>query len=194
MIAVIDDNLFWWATAEEPFRNPTFYGWGLDPLVYIAREYAPLPQRMGAYVAYAKAVPGAVEQIRSNLRTPLPRSYIRIGHISAGGLASFNEKDVPSVFAPVDDAGLQEEFRAANAGAVKAMKELDAWYTQQEASATEDFALGPKKFAAMLRATYGIDVSLPRLKEIARRDLERNLVSMRKPAVLSCRARRSRRV
>ena len=86
---------------------------------------------------------------------------------------------MPTVFAPVDDARLQEEFRAANAGAVKAMKELDAWFTQQEASATEDFALGPKKFAAMLHATYGIDVSLPRLKEIARRDLERNLVAMR---------------
>jgi hypothetical protein len=179
VIAVIDDDLFWWATAEEPFRNPTFYSWGLDPLVYIAREYAPLPQRLRAYVAYAKAVPAAVEQIRGNLRTPLPRSYIRIGHIVAGGLVSFYEKDVPTVFAPVDDARLQEDFRAANASAVKAMKELDVWFAQQEARGTEDFALGPKKFAAMLHATYGIDVSLPRLKEIARRDLERNLVAMR---------------
>ena len=32
VIAVIDDDLFWWATAEAPFRNPTFYSWGLDPL------------------------------------------------------------------------------------------------------------------------------------------------------------------
>ena len=179
VIAVIDDDLFWWETAKSPFRNPTFYSWGLDPLVYIAREYAPLAQRMRAYVAYAKAVPLAVAQIRSNLRTPLPRSYVRIGHISAGGLASFYESDVPAVFAQVDDARLQEEFRAANAGAVKAMKELDAWFTQEEASATEDFALGPKKFAAMLHATYGIDVSLPRLKEIAQRDLERNLSALR---------------
>jgi hypothetical protein len=179
VIAVIDDDLFWWETAESPFRNPTFYGGGLDPQVYIAREYAPLAQRMRAYVAYAKAVPLAVEQIRSNLRRPLPRSYIRIGHISAGGLASFYESDVPAAFAPVDDARLQEEFHAANAGAVKAMKELDAWFTQKEASATEDFALGPKRFAAMLHATYRIDVSLPRLKDIAQRDLERNLAAMR---------------
>lgn len=85
VIAAIDDDLFWWATAEQPFRNPTFYSWGLDPLVYIAREYAPLAQRMRAYVAYATAVPAAVDQIRSNLRTPLPRSYIRNGHITAGG-------------------------------------------------------------------------------------------------------------
>lgn len=178
VIAVIDDDLFWWETAESPFRNPTFYAWGLDPLVYIAREYAPLTQRMKAYVAYAKAVPLAVQQIRNNLRTPLPRSYVRIGHISAGGLASFYENDVPAVFVSVDDARLQEEFRIANAQAIKAVKELDAWFTQQEASATEDFALGPKKFAAMLHATYRIEVSLPHLKEIAQSDLDRNLSAL----------------
>ncbi len=179
LFAVIDDDLFWLETAQWPFRSPTFYSWGLNPEVYVARDYAPLAQRMRAYVAYARAIPRAVEQIRANLRTPLPRSYVRIGHIRAGGLAAFYEEDVPGIFASVQDHHLQEEFRTANAGAIKAMKELDAWFTQQEASATEDFALGPQRFAAMLRATDRIDVPLARLKEIAERDLERNLAALR---------------
>src|SRR5262249_740745 len=152
---------------------------GLDPEVYIKREYAPLAQRMQAYIAYANAVPRAVEQIRINLRTPLPRSYVRIGHIGFGGLASLYEDDVPAIFASVADPQLQVKFRAANDGAIKAMKALDAWLMQQEAGATESFPLGPEKFTAMLRATEGIDVPLPRLKEIAERDLERNLAAMR---------------
>ena len=179
VMAVIERDLFWLETAEWPSRSPTFYSWGLDPQVYITREYAPLAQRLRAYIAYAKAVPRAVEQIRANLRTPLPRSYVRIGHISAGGLASLYEKDVPAIFASVDDPQLQAKFRAANDGAIKAMKALDTWFTQQEADATEDFALGPERFAAMLRATEHIDVPLSRLKEIAERDLERNLAAMR---------------
>jgi len=179
VIAVIDRDLFWLETAEWPSRSPTFYGGGLDPEVYITREYAPLAQRMRAYIAYARAIPRAVEQIRGNLRTPLPRSYVGFGHISAGGLASLYEKDVPGIFASVQDPQLQEEFRAANHGAIKAMKALDAWYTQQEANATENFALGAGKFTTMLRATEKIDVPLPRLREIAERDLERNLAALR---------------
>ena len=43
LVAFIDRDLFWLETAEWPFRDPTFYSDRLDPNVYIAREYAPLP-------------------------------------------------------------------------------------------------------------------------------------------------------
>ena len=179
LVAAIDADLFWLETAADPFRNPDFYSWSLDPDVYIAREYAPLAVRMRAYIAYAKNIPRAAAQIRANLRTPLPKSFVRIGHIRAGGLASFYESGVPAVFAAVDDAALQAEFRAANAGAVKAMRELDAWFTRQEASATDAFALGPAKFATMLRASERIEVPLVRLEAVAHQDLERNLDALR---------------
>ena len=179
IVATIDGDLFWRETADWPSRSPDFYGWGLDPQVYLARDYAPLAQRLRAYIAYAKAIPRAVEQVRSNLRTPLPRSYVRVGRIAAGGLASLYQNDVPTIFVSVDDARLQQELRATNGAAIKAMKALDAWFAQQEATATDSFALGPEKFAAMLRITERIDVPLPRLKEIAERDLARNLAAMR---------------
>ena len=179
VIAVIDSDLFWLETSQEPFRSPTYYLWALSPDIYVSREYAPLPQRMRAYIAYAKGIPRAARQIQANLRTPLPRSYVRIGRIGAGGLATFYEKEVPTIFQSVQDPKLHKDFRRANAGAIRAMKELDAWFSRQEAAATEDFALGPKKFAEMLHATDRIDVPLPRLKEIAERDLDRNLTALR---------------
>ncbi|TMH08089.1 MAG: DUF885 domain-containing protein [Betaproteobacteria bacterium] len=177
--AAIERDLFWRESAEWPFVSPGFYGWPLDPNVYVSREYAPLEQRMRAYILYAKAIPTATLQIRLNLRTPLPRTYVQLGHIMFGGLASYYESDVPPVFAEVKDAPLQEEFRAANAGAIKAMKELDAWFTQQEAGATDKFALGPEKFSEMLRKTEQVDIPLSRLKEIGERDLDRNLTALR---------------
>ena len=179
LIADIDGDLFWLEDAERPWLNPGFYGFAMDPGVYLNREYAPLDQRMRAYTAYARALPAAAAHVRENLRTPLPRTYVQLGHIIFGGLASFIEKDVPAVFATVNDAKLREEFSAANPGAAKAMRELDAWFMSQEASATEGFAIGPDKFTKMLRATEQVDVPLARLKEMGERDLERNLAALR---------------
>ncbi len=174
LLAVIDNDLFWLESAEWPYRNPYFYAEAIDPDVYVSRAYAPLDQRLRAYTTYAKALPAVLDQIRKNLRTPLPRTYVDIGRISFGGLVSFYEKDVPAVFESVDDQTLQKEFREANAAAAKAMKELDAWFQSQEATATDRFALGAEKFSEMLRATERVSVRLDELETAGRRDLERN--------------------
>jgi uncharacterized protein (DUF885 family) len=179
LVARIDNDLFWMESVEWPYRNPYFYADALDPDVYVSREYAPLPERLRAYTNYAKNVPAAVEQLRSNLRTPIPRTWVQIGRTTLGGLATFYEKDVASVFASVTDQQLQAEFRTANEAAVKAMKDLDSWLQSQEQSATTNFALGPDRFREMLRATERVDVPLDQLKETGQRDMERNLAALK---------------
>lgn len=179
VIARIDRDLFWLEAADWPHRSPRYYSGALDPDVYVTREYAPLPERMRAYVRYANAIPRAAEQIRRNLRTPLPRTYIDIGQTTFGGLATFFENDVPGIFADVRDARLQAEFRAANEAAVAAMKALDDWLEAQRPEATEDFALGAELFRAMLWASERVDVSLEELEQAGRADLERNLDALR---------------
>jgi len=178
-VAVIDGRLFWLASAEWPFRNPFYCTDSLHPNVYVSREYAPLEQRLKAYTAYARAVPAAMKQIRENLRTPLPKPYVEMGRTTFGGLASYYEKDVPTVFAKVQDSQLQTEFRAANQGAIKAAKELDAWFASQSASATDSFAIGADRFQEMLRATEAVNLPLERLGQIGREDLNRNLTALR---------------
>src|SRR4030095_858843 len=101
--AVIDADLFWLESAEWPFRCPQFYAESIDPDVYVSRNYAPLEQRIVAYTHYAKTVPAVLDEIKKNLRTPLPRTFINIGHTTFGGLVSFYEKDVPAIFASVKD-------------------------------------------------------------------------------------------
>ena len=179
LIAQIAKDLFWLETAESPFRNPTFYSGTLDPNVYVTREYAPLETRMRAYLKYLDGIPAAARQVRQNLRTPLPRSYVEIGITAFGGLASYYENDVPGVFAPVKDSTLQEEFRNKTATATTAMRELVEWLESLRAGATEAFALGPDKFLKMLRDTEQVEISLDRLEQIGREDLERNVQSLR---------------
>jgi hypothetical protein len=179
LLTVIEGDLFWSESAEQPYRNPAFYRGALDPNVYVSRPYASPEVRLRAYTLYAKAIPVAVEQIKKNLRTPLPRTYVDIGKVISGGLASYYEDDVPAVFGEVKDESLQLDFRAANQAAIKAMKELDSWFDEQRPAATENFALGPKLFAEMLHATERVDVPLDELEKTGRQDLERNLVALR---------------
>jgi hypothetical protein len=177
--SVIDADLFWIESAEWPFRCPQYYADSIDPDVYVSREYAPLDQRLKAYTAYAKAIPTAVEQIRKNLRTPLPKTFVDIGHTTFGGLISFYQKDVPAIFASVKDAQLQKDFTAANDGAIKAMKEIDEWFKSQTPTANDNFALGAVKFSEMLKATERVDVPLEELAQIGRKDLARNLAALK---------------
>ncbi len=178
LLAVIDGSLFWLDSAKWPFRNPYFYGDALDPNVYLTREYAPPATRLRAYIDYAKAIPHAAEQIRNNLHPPLPRTYIEIGRTIFGGLASYYEKGVPAAFASVNDPQLQKEFRAANRGAIKAMKGLTSWLTSQGAGSSDGFALGPGRFREMLWMTERVNVPLDQLEKVGREDLERNRTAL----------------
>ena len=109
----IDADLFWMESAEWPFRSPQFYADGIDPDVYGSREYAPLDQRRKADTAYAKAMPTELEQIRKNVRTPMPKTCGNIGHTTYGGLIAVYEKEVTAIVAAVKDDQL--DFRKLTA-------------------------------------------------------------------------------
>ncbi|MEM7231696.1 MAG: DUF885 domain-containing protein [Planctomycetota bacterium] len=206
VVARIDRDLFWLETAEWPFRCPAYYfDWmcdSLDPMVYLSRPYAPLEDRLRAFTKYAKAVPTAAQQIRENLRTPMPKTYVKLGIAAFGGLADFFENDVPAVFEEVrtatarsgkgggknakaakataeQPADLWGEFEVANAAARDAMRELETWLKTLEATATDDFALGSDVFRQMVESTEGVELSLDRIEAAGEEDLARNLEALR---------------
>lgn len=175
LVAICRRDLFWLTTADSPHTNPYWYADAIDPDVYVSRNYAPLPERVDAYVRYAQAVPTAIAQIKANLSGPLPKPMIEIGKIVIGGLADFYEQDIPKVFAPALTGGRAKEFANANAAAIRAVRDFAAWLGKREATASETgYALGPDKFIAMVRETEGVDITLPELEAIGQRDLARN--------------------
>jgi uncharacterized protein DUF885 len=180
LIAVIDRDLFWNERADLPHRNPEFYTGALDPNVYLAREYAPLAERMRAFTRYASNLPAALANARKNLRTPMPKPYAEIGHGRTAGLAEYLEGTVPRVFDSVRDSTLQREFATANAGAVNALKDLSGWFADQAKRGTNSYALGPELFRDMLKMTERVEMPLDSLELLGRRDLDRNLEALKK--------------
>ena len=174
LIAQIDKDVFWRETADQPHTNPYWYSDPTDPDVYVSRPYAPLETRIKAYTTYAKNLPAALGQIKGNLKGPLAKNLIAIGRQTIGGLADFFAKDVVKVFEPVKDEQLQKDFAEANDGAIKAVREFDAFLAEQEKTANNNFALGPDKFRAMLKQTEGVDIDLTALEQVAQKDLDRN--------------------
>ncbi len=175
---VIESEIFWRAEAESPFRNPAWYLERLDPSMYLTREYAPLPTRLRGFLGYARAIPKLAADIRGNLRTPLPRPFIERASAGFGGYASFFRSEMPSMFAELEDETLKRELTEATAAAAGAMDQLTAWIEGQRATAKDDFALGPQKFAQMLRTTERLEVPLEELELVGRKDLERNLAAL----------------
>lgn len=185
LMATVDQSLFWTERADAPHKNPDFYvgffmlGPGVSPDVYLTRPYAPLPDRLRAYVAWAKGLPAAIAQIKANLRPPLARPLIDIGRTRYGGLAAYLTNDVPGVFASITDTAAMTEFKAANAAAAAAFTDLDQWLERQRATQTEQFALGADLFREMLHATERVDVPLDRLTQVGREDMARNVAALK---------------
>ncbi|MGK7917951.1 MAG: DUF885 domain-containing protein [Prochloraceae cyanobacterium] len=178
LIAQLDKEIFWRAEADWSQRSPMFYTSRLSPDIYITREYASLKERMQAYIRYANNLPVALEQVRANLETPLPRTYVETARGIFSGMVTLLSQTVPTIFAEVEDEYLQANLAQANADAIEALRDTVAWIDEQRSSATEDYALGKKLYRAMLWKTERVDVPLQKLKKIGDRDLQRNLVAL----------------
>lgn len=180
LLARIDGEVFWRDEAQAPFRNPAFYLDGsFDPSVYFERPYAPLETRLKAFTGYLRAMPAAAAQIRANLKTPLPKTYVARGIAAFSGYADFFRHDAPQAFAGVTDPALQADLKAAIEPAAEAMQGLADWLKSEQPKATDNFALGPKRFADMLWRTERVRTPLAELEKVGKADLARNLAALK---------------
>ena len=183
VLTVADGNLFWLERAQSPFTNPAWYLEQLDPEVYLNRDYAPLATRMRAYIGYLHAITKLASDVRANLHTPLPPSFVQRGIDDFGGYVGFFRNDAPKVFAGVQDSAAQKELAEASAAAATAMAGLKAWLEGERRHATGRYALGEPLFLEMLRSTERVEVPIAQLLEVGRADLERNTQALKAACV-----------
>jgi uncharacterized protein (DUF885 family) len=173
LVHVMEGELFFLEDTDNLQKNPAAYVGALDPNVYIARPYADATTRMKAFIKYANNVPKAAEQIKANLKLPLPATFVKFGTAGFGGFADYYTGDAKKAFAEVKDAELQKQFDEAASKAAAAMKDLAA-YVGSKPGTDGGFALGADKFAKMVLKTEGVNVSLDELEAIGRADLKAN--------------------
>jgi len=190
-------DLFWMEKAKFPFTNPRWYIDKIDPDMYLNRNYAPLDVRMKAYIKYARGIPKMANDIKANLQSPLPKTYVELGIAQFGGLAEFYSKNVGPVFASVSDPDLQKQLSDANAAAAQAMEGLKQTLVEARKQANDKFAMGPELYAQMVTQTELVNVSVDQIEAAGRADLDRNTAALKsecdtyapKASLLQCAAK-----
>ncbi len=142
LLAVVDRDLFWMEKAKFPFSNPSWYIDRIDPDMYLNRNYAPLDVRMKAYIKYARAIPKMVNDIKANLQSPMPKTFVELGIAQFGGLADFYSKKVTAIFASVSDPELQKQLADADTAAAQAMDALKQTLEEYRKKANDKFRVG----------------------------------------------------
>jgi uncharacterized protein (DUF885 family) len=179
LLALVDRDLFWMEKAKFPFSNPSWYLDKIDPDMYLHRNYASLDVRMKAYIKYARGIPKMVNDIKANLQSPLPKTYVEFGIAQFGGLADFYSKNVTATFASVSDPDLQKQLGEADTAAAQAMDELKRTLEAARKQANDKFALGPDVYARMVSQTEGVDLAVDQIEAAGRADLDRNTAALK---------------
>jgi uncharacterized protein (DUF885 family) len=181
LLNVVDRDLFYLEKAHFPSTNPYWYlnAAGIDPDMYLSRNYAPLNVRMKGYIKYARGIPKLTTDIQENLKGPLPKTYVELGIAVFGGLVDFYKKDVAAVFASVNDPAMQKDLGEADTNAANAMGNLTNYLTGLRKTATENFAVGKDLYAQMVKDTEMVDLPIEQIEAAGRADLERNTAAIK---------------
>jgi uncharacterized protein (DUF885 family) len=155
-------------------RNPQVYNDAIsNGLLQIAMfEYAPLDSRLRHVIAKQKQVPRLIEAARDNVKGLSP-IFHKVALDSFRGTLSFIEKDLPGIFAPVQDAKLQSEFRKTTRSAAQAIAKYIKHLEKTAPDSALTFAIGKENYQAKLKYDEGIEIPLETLLRIARREIQK---------------------
>ena len=151
---LLESPLFDLRDAHELDRNPMSYVGSVSLTSYLARDYAPVEQRVASIEKVLRGVPLLLAQGRARLREPLPRPFVELALAIGGGLsAHFGEAEE---FAA--RAHLGSEVAAARAVAEEALTPFLVWLREQALPrAVPEFALGSERFQRLLYVREGIE-------------------------------------
>jgi uncharacterized protein (DUF885 family) len=155
LTAAIADAVFV-EEVERPWRRNPFEAATLLPasvLLLVARDFAPLEQRLAAAAGRLEAAPRFLSQARELLDQPCPAMWRQMAVGAAGGGAGF----LAGLGALAAGTRLAGRVEAAAAAAAGALREFAGWLEQDHAARFPDdarFAIGEQAQARKLREAH----------------------------------------
>lgn len=157
--------------------NPLVYNPGDAVYALIAREFAPLSERMLSVTGRLRGIPAVLEAARKNLKTP-PSIHTETAILqNQGTIALLNQTLEPFIIQC--DAALQNDLRAAREVAVQALQAHEAWLkTELLPRSTGDFRLGAETYAKKFAMRLDTDMKPAELLALAEADLAATTAAM----------------
>lgn len=156
--------------------NPLHYNLGGAIYALVARDYAPLPQRLRSVKARLEQFPVALAQAKLNLKNP-PRVYTETAIAQNKGTISLVRDELQTFIAQAPE--MRTELAPAQAKAIAALEDYDAWLQSDLLPRSNgDFRLGDAKFRKKLRFALDSDLSKEEILRRAEQDLKRTQETM----------------
>lgn len=154
--------------------NPMLHNPGRGLAALLARDFAPLPERLAAVAGRLRATPGYLAAARARLDGPIPRVHAETALAQFRGTLALLDTAVPHAAAQAQAGGSADRgLDTALADARTAVVEHLDWLEALQSRATGIARLGPERFAAKLWLTLDTPMDAPALLARAHGDLER---------------------
>jgi uncharacterized protein (DUF885 family) len=171
--SALDAELLAFGEMETYTHNPMTYAQAVDMTGYIKRNFAPLEQRLRSIISIEMQTPALFTAARANLDAVLPKPIVETAIDVAEGHISFLEKDLPLAIKSITDDALLRDFGAANAIALRELKDFVKWLREQRLPAADSsYALGTQRFSHMLRTSEFVTIPPAEILAIGLRELK----------------------
>ena len=168
---LLESPLFDLRESLELDRNPMAYVGSVSLNSYLAREYAPPEQRVGAIAQILESVPRLLAYGRQRLTAPLPKPFLELALAIGGGLPAH----LAEAQAFADRAHVGPSITKAREVAEPAIAAFLSWLKDEQLPrAIPEFALGGARFQRLLFVREGIEAPLEELRRAGQADLARN--------------------
>ena len=165
--AAIANELFEFQDVHKFERNPMTYAHCADLNIYIARNFAPLKDRVRSLTAIELQIPNILIAGKTNLESVLPKPHIELAIQIAGGSADFLRKDMVAAVDAVKDQEVRGNFLDANRKAANALSDFATWLEKEKLPrATSTFSLGAARYQRWLTETELVDLPPEKILEI----------------------------
>lgn len=164
-------------------QNPLFYSNELNLVNYLARNYAPLPDRLEALMEQQQQIPGNLEIARQNLKPPFARPLMEVALQVFKGYRTYCAEDVVQATQNSEvSPALREAVTNSNNAAMAAIEQFVGYLQQYLEQSHSDFAIGRDKYQKLLWHGDMVDLSVEEVLAAGERDLERNYADFEETA------------
>lgn len=155
-------------------RNPMMYAGMIDVNIYVARDFAPIEDRVRSIISIEKNAPEIFRNARRNLNDALPKTYVETAISIARGSADFLGKDLLIALKDVENKSLMNEFNTVNTATIKELNDF-ADYLEKEKlpKVNDDFRLGCDNFRRMTSEGEFIDYSPEQILELGMQQIKK---------------------
>ncbi len=177
----VEYSLFRLTELKEMEWNPLFYNPGGAIYNLLARDFAPLAERLKSVKARLQLIPAVLEEAKKNLKNP-PKVFTETAILQFNGVNSLVNGQLNKFLDEVPE--LNEEFKPVQENVTGSLESFVKWMEKDLLPRSNgEFRIGEEKFDKKLKFALESDLTKEQILEKAEKDLVKTQDAMYETAV-----------